>query len=127
MPSKKPDQKKHGGLTAGLLAGAALGVATALYLQTPKGKNLLRDADKKAKTLQKRVLAESKKMKTMTRKNYDAVVSKVLDYHAASKDISEHELPEVKRFLLDKWADIQSELKKKPIAKKKSVTKTKKR
>lgn len=122
MPAKKKVTKKkaannnnhshnRGLLAAGLVAGAALAVGTAYYLKTPKGKKMLKDAEKKAMAMQKKLVAELNKQKKLTKKNYEDAVKKVMAYYSKTKDIAANEVPEVRAYLLDKWKDVEKEYK----------------
>ncbi|MDD5437883.1 MAG: hypothetical protein PHC70_01935 [Patescibacteria group bacterium] len=108
MPKKHP---KNGLLAAGLVAGAALGVATAYYLNTPKGKKMLHEAEKKAVDMQKKLMKEIQKTKNLTKERYEEIVEKLLAYYAKTKDINAKEMPEIKDYLMDKWKIIQKEYK----------------
>lgn len=109
MPTKK--KSKNGLLAAGLVAGAALGVATAYYLNTPKGKKMLHDAEKKALEMQKKLMKELDKTKNLTKERYEEIVEKLLAYYAKTKDLNAKEAPEIKAYLMDKWKTIQKEYK----------------
>lgn len=115
MPKKKSVPKKHsakGGLiAAGLVAGAALGVATAYYLNTPKGKKMLHAAEKKALEMHKKLMQELNKTKNLTKERYEEIVEKLMAYYAKTKDIKASEMPEIKGYLMDKWKVIQKEYK----------------
>ncbi len=108
MPKNHP---KNGLLAAGLVAGAALGVATAYYLNSPKGKKMLHDAEKKAVEMQKKLMKEIDKTKNLTKERYEEIVEKILAYYAKTKDINAKEMPEIKEYLMDKWKAIQKEYK----------------
>jgi uncharacterized protein HemX len=122
MPTKKkaiakkvaaPKAKNsHKGLmAAGLIAGAALGVATAYYLKTPKGKKMLQQAEKKAMELQKKLMKELDTTKKLTKERYSEVVEKIMAYYVKTKDITQAEVPEIKSYLMDKWKQIEKEYK----------------
>ena len=98
MPVKKKvvSGAKKGLIAAGLVAGAALGVATAYYLNTPKGKKMLQQAEKKALELQKRLMKELDKTKKLTKESYDQIVEKLVAYYVKTKDITQAEVPEIK-------------------------------
>lgn len=110
--AKKPASKaKKGLLAVGLVAGAALGVATAYYLNTPKGKKMLQQAEKKALELQKKLMKELSKIKKLTKQNYEEVVDKLMSYYVKTKDISASEVPEIRDYLMSKWKQIEKEYK----------------
>lgn len=102
---------KKGLIAAGLVAGAALGVATAYYLNTPKGKKMLQDAEKKAKELQKRLMKELSKTSKLTKERYVEIVEKLLAYYSKTKELSANELPEIRDYLLSKYSQISKEFK----------------
>lgn len=110
--AKKPTSNaKKGLLAAGLVAGAALGVATAYYLNTPKGKKMLQQAEKKALELQKKLMKELSKTKKLTKQSYEEVVEKLMNYYVKTKDISASEVPEIRDYLMSKWKQIEKEYK----------------
>ncbi|MBD3281527.1 hypothetical protein GF391_02160 [Candidatus Uhrbacteria bacterium] len=109
--SKKEESHGKGFLAAGLVAGAALAVGTAYYLNTPKGKKMLEKAEKKALAMQKKLTSELNKKKKLTKENYEDAVKKVLAYYTKTKDIAASEAPEVKEYLLSKWKDVEKEYK----------------
>jgi len=102
---------KKGLIAAGLVAGAALGVATAFYLNTPQGKKMLQKAEKKAMELQKKLIKELDKTKKITKENYNEIVEKLVAYYVKTKDITQSEVPEIKGYLMDKWKTIEKEYK----------------
>ncbi len=104
--------KKSSHLGAGLAAGAALGLAAGLFLQSRKGKELQRDAMKKAQLLQKQVQKKIKETGVMNHEKYEEVVDYVVKYYTKSKDIAAKEVPQVKKFLMAQWKEISKELKK---------------
>lgn len=114
MPAKKkasPHKSHNGIIAAGLVAGAALGVATAYYLKTPKGKKMLDKAEKKALALQKKLMTELSQTEKLTKERYAEIVERLMAYYAKTKDISASEVPEVKNYLLSKWKQIEKEYK----------------
>ena len=115
-PAKKSAPKKLSGakkgfLAAGLVAGAALAVGTAYYLNTPKGKKMLHEAEKKALAMQKKLALELNKQKKLTKETYEAAVKKVMAYYAKTKDIAESEIPQVRDYLMSKWKEVEKEYK----------------
>ena len=110
QPHKEEPSSSHVGI--GLAAGAILGLAAGLFLQSRKGKELTRDAQKKAALLQAKVMKKLKKAEHLTKEKYEEVVEDVLAYYAKSKDLAQKELPQVRAFLMGKWKAIETELKK---------------
>ena len=110
MPTKKqPTNKSH--LAAGLIAGAALGVAAAYFLNTPKGKKMLQHAEKKAMEMQRKLMRELNKTEHLTKDKYTQIVENIVKYYAKTKEISSSEVPEIKRYLLGKYKQIEKEYK----------------
>lgn len=111
MPTPKTCKKSKSHLVAGLIAGAAIGVATAAYLSTPKGKKMLQHAEKKASALQKKLMIELDKTKNLTKERYDEIVEKLMAYYVKTKDVSSTEVPEIRDYLKGKWKQIEKEYK----------------
>jgi uncharacterized protein HemX len=107
-PAKKSSHKK-GLIAAGLVAGAALGVATAFYLNSPQGRKMLQKAEKKAMELQKKLMKELSKTQKLTKEKYAEIVEKLVAYYTKTKDITASEVPEIKGYLMDKWKTIEKE------------------
>lgn len=107
---KKPSSSHLG---AGLAAGAALGLAAGLFLQSRKGKELTRDAMKKAQLLQKQVQKKIKASGIMSKDKYEEIVDYMVGYYSKTKEIAAKEIPVVRKFLMDQWKGIESEMKKK--------------
>ena len=95
-----PDQKKSSHVGIGLVIGAAVGVATGLFLQS-----------KKAQKLQTKLMKELKSVENLTKDKYEDVVDKVTDYYVQTKEIAKKEAPEVKKILMKKWTEISKHLK----------------
>lgn len=109
-PRSEESSSSHVGV--GLAAGAILGLAAGLFLQSRKGKELTRDAQKKASQLQAKVMKKLHQAEHLTKEKYTDVVEDVLAYYGKSKDLAQKELPQVRAFLMGKWKSIESELKK---------------
>ena len=108
-----PDaQKKSSHLGAGLLVGSMIGVAAGLFLQSKEGKNMVRDAKKRSKVMESKILKELKTTKKLTKAKYADMVDGLTDYYVKSKDITKKQVPEIRRYLLSKWKEIEKELKK---------------
>lgn len=106
-------KKSSSHLGAGLAAGAALGLAAGLFLQSRKGKELTRDAMKKAQLLQKQVQKKIKVAGDLTKEKYEEIVDYVIGYYTKSKEIADKEIPVVRKFLMDQWKTIENEIKQK--------------
>jgi gas vesicle protein len=107
-----PSKKQSSHLGAGLAAGAIIGLATGLFMQSRKGKELTKDAQKKAMELQKQVMKKLKEGQDMTKEKYEEVVDYVLNYYTKSRQLAKKEVPEARKFLMGRWKGIESELKK---------------
>ncbi len=97
---------------AGLAAGAILGLATGLFMQSRKGKELTKDAQKRALVLQRQVMKKLKDGQELTKERYEDVVDHVLNYYTKSKQLAKKEVPEARKFLMGRWKGIESEIKK---------------
>ncbi len=111
MPSPKTKKPGKSHLVSGLIAGAAIGVATAVYLNTPKGKKMLQQVEKKTMALQKKLMIELDKTKNLTKERYDEIVEKLMAYYVKTKDVSATEVPEIRTYLKSKWKQIEKEYK----------------
>jgi gas vesicle protein len=105
---KKSNSASH--LGAGLAAGAVLGLAAGLFLQSRKGKELTKDAEAKAKMLQKQVMKKLEGVGEMTKEKYGEMVDQVVEFYQKSKDVATKEAPAVRKYLLGRWKDIQSQI-----------------
>ncbi len=107
-PSSKATSSSHIGV--GLAAGAIMGLAAGLFLQSRKGKELTKDAQKKAAFVQKQVMKKLKHAEALTKDKYADIVEDLLAYYAKSKDLAAKEIPQVRSYLLKRWKDIEQEL-----------------
>lgn len=103
--------KKSSHLGAGLAAGAIIGLATGLFLQSRKGKELTAQAQKKAMALQKQVMKKMKDGGAMTKEKYEDMVDYVIDYYEKTKEVAAKEVPQVRKFLMSQWKGIEKQLK----------------
>ncbi len=108
--SDKNTAAKVGG---GLAAGAAIGMALGLFLQSRKGKELTKDAMKKAATLQKQVVKKLMSAEKITKEKYEEVVDQALKYYEKSKELAAKEIPAVRKQLMGEWKKIEKHLKNK--------------
>lgn len=97
-------------LGAGMLIGAALGIAAAAFLQTKKGKELSKDLQKKIGPLQKKVMAQLKKAGTISKDRYEEIVDSIIDHYLVTKEIAQKEIPEVKKVLMSSWKGVEKQL-----------------
>ncbi len=95
---------------AGLAAGAVLGMALGLFLQSRKGKMLTKDAQKNAKLLQKQVMKKLENVEDITKEKYTEVVDQVVAFYEKGKDVAKKEVPEVRAYLLSRWKEIEGYL-----------------
>ena len=95
---------------AGLAAGAILGLAAGLFLQSRKGKELTKDAEKKAKMLQKQVMKKLETAGDMSKEKYTEMVDQVVEFYQKSKDVASKEAPQVRKYLLGRWNEVKGYL-----------------
>ncbi len=100
-----------GAVGAGIAAGAILGLAAGLFLQSKKGKELTKDARKKAMVLQKQVMKRLDDAGEMSKEVYEEIVDDVVKYYGKSKDLAAKEIPEVREFLMSKWKEVEKAMK----------------
>lgn len=105
------EKKRSSHLRAGLIAGAIIGLASGLFLQSRKGKQLTSTAQKKAMILQKQVMKKLKSSSTMSKASYEDIVDTVLAYYKKSKEIAAKEVPQVRAFLMSQWKEVQKAIK----------------
>lgn len=105
------DKKTSSHIGAGMLIGAAIGVASAIFLQSKQGKALSKDLGKKVSALQKKVNMELKKVDHMTKEKYQELVDKVVEYYVKTKDVAKNEIPVVRKQLMSTWKQVERELK----------------
>lgn len=104
-------KKKSSHLGAGIAAGAIIGLAAGLFLQSRKGKELTKDARKKALVLQRQVMKRIEKAGVMSKEVYEEIVDDVVKYYGKSKDLAAKEIPEVRAYLMSKWKEVESAMK----------------
>jgi gas vesicle protein len=110
MNKPMTDQKKsHFG--AGLMAGAIMGVAAGLFLQSQKGKQMTKGMQKKANKLQTKLMKELKTSKVLNKEKYEEIVDMVMDYYVKSKEVAKTEVPAIRNYLMSSWSRISKELK----------------
>jgi len=110
--ANQTSQKQSSHLGAGLAAGAILGLATGLFMKSRKGRELTKDAQKRAMVLQRQVMKKLKTGEDLTKEKYEEVVDHILAYYTKSKQLAKKEVPEARKFLLGRWKGIEAELKK---------------
>ncbi|MFZ2804021.1 MAG: YtxH domain-containing protein [Patescibacteria group bacterium] len=105
------DKKTSSHLGAGLLAGAMLGIAAGIFMQSPKGKKVTKDIDAKMKKMQKQLTKQLKNAKSMSKEQYGELVDDMMKYYASSKEIAKDQIPEIRAYLLKKWKEIEKQMK----------------
>jgi gas vesicle protein len=106
-----PEQKRSSHLGAGMLIGAAIGVASAVFLQSKKGKELTKDLQKKVAALQKKIMKELEDVEDMTKEKYEQLVDRVVEHYVKTQEIVKKEIPEVKKSLMGAWKTVEKQLK----------------
>ncbi len=111
FPMTQPSSSKSSShIGVGLAAGAIVGLAAGLFLQSRKGKALTKDAQKKMIFLQKQVMKKLKQAEHLSKEAYEEIVEDILGFYVKSKELAAKELPQARSFLLKRWKDIQREL-----------------
>ena len=93
------------------MAGAVLGMAAGLFIQSRKGKELTKDAQKKAAQLQVKVMKKLKSAQGMTKEKYTEIVEDVLGYYEKTQEVAKKEIPVVRDYLMKRWKVIEGQLK----------------
>ena len=104
-------QKKSSHLGAGMVIGSVIGIAAGFFLQSRKGKELTKDAEKKAVQLQGKIMKKLQDVESLSKEKYTEVVDDVLSYYEKSQEIAKKELPAVRAMLMKKWKSIETKLK----------------
>jgi gas vesicle protein len=104
-----PQKSSHYG--AALIAGALVGMAAGLFVQSKNGKALRKDLQKKGTDVQKKLMKELKGVKELTKDRYEDIVDKMLAYYEKSKEVAKNEVPEVRKFLMKNWTEVNKQLK----------------
>ncbi|MFA6429822.1 MAG: YtxH domain-containing protein [Patescibacteria group bacterium] len=99
--------KKTSRFGSGIAIGSILGIAAGLFLKSKKGKQLSADAMKKAQALQKQVMKKLDESDVLTKAQYEKVVDEVMSYYLKGKEIAKNEVPEVRKYLLNRWKAIE--------------------
>ena len=107
MENENEQVKKPSHAGAALAIGAILGVAAGFFLQSKKGKQLTKQAQKKAVALEAQVIKKLKEVEVLSQEKYGEVVDHVLAYYAKTKELTKKEMPEVREFLLNRWQAIK--------------------
>jgi len=109
MAKMKEEKKSHVG--SSLMLGAIIAVVAATFLQSKQGKVIKADLKKKMGVMHKKVGAELKKVKSVSKERYEELVDHVIDYYVKTKDVAQDEMPGVKKELMSSWKSIEKEMK----------------
>lgn len=109
MASVQKKSSSH--LGAGMVIGSVIGMAAGFFLQSRKGKELTKDAEKKVVQLQGKVMKKLQDVESLSKEKYTEVVDDVLGYYEKSQEIAKKELPAVRAMLMKKWKAIETKLK----------------
>jgi hypothetical protein len=116
---KKPH--RHTGRT--LIAGAIFGLAAGIFMSSREGKRMAGRLQIRAKEIETKLRKEFEKRKTATESAYAESIDSVLAYYLKSKEIAKSEIPQLRTYLLGKWAHVKTEIasvsKSKPAARRK--------
>ena len=104
-------QKKSSHLGVGMMVGSKVGLAAGFFLQSRKGKELTKDAEKKALQLQAKIMKKLQDVDMLSKEKYAEVVDEVLMHYQKAEDIAKKELPVVRANLMKKWKAIETKLK----------------
>lgn len=105
-PKKTPSH-----FSAGLAAGALLGIAAALFVNTKKGKQMTAEVEVKAKALQAKLMKKIQVAEELTKEKYTEVVDQIMDHYIETKEIAKTEIPVIRAFLMKKWSMIEKQIK----------------
>ncbi len=94
-----------------MMVGSVMGLAAGFFLNSRKGKELTKDAEKKALQLQAKIMKKVQDVEALSKEKYTEVVNDVLAYYEKTQEIAKKEVPEVRSMLLKKWKTIESKLK----------------
>lgn len=103
-------QKKSSHLGVGMMVGSMVGLAAGFFLQSRQGKQLTKEAEKKAVQLQAKIMKKLADEDILSKEKYEEVVDEVLAYYEKTKDIAKKELPVVRATLMKKWKAIDAKL-----------------
>ncbi len=90
----------------GALAGAVIGVAAGLFLNSKKGKELQKDAKHRMADFYKSVAPKIKKMKKMTEAEFKAFMDEAVLKYAKTKKMTEKETKELLKEVKKSWKQL---------------------
>lgn len=97
----------------GATLGAMFASVAALLLAPKSGKKTRTDAQKLVNGLMKRLHKEAEALQDVSKERYEEIVSKSVSEYAKGKKMTEAYIDEMKKLLMNSWADVKKELKKK--------------
>ena len=106
---KKATKKVSGTkkILEGALAGAIMGVAAGLFINSKKGKNIQKDIKHRAADFYKTVAPKIKKMKKMTEAEFKAFMKEAVTKYAKAKKMKEAEIKELMKEAQTSWKHIK--------------------
>jgi hypothetical protein len=108
--SEKKIAKKKGHFGKGLIAGAIFGIAAGIFMSSREGKMMAKKLESRAKEIEKKLRVDLMKKKDLTQDAYGETIDSILAYYSKSKKIAKTEVPDLKRYLEDKWDLVRGEL-----------------
>lgn len=114
MPAKKSAAKAKpvsSHLKAGLFIGTLIGVGSAMFMQSGKGKQMAKDVEKKSAKLQEKLMKQLENAHEMTKEKYEQLVDTLTDHYVKTKEVSEKEVPEIRKSLMKSWSSVEKMLK----------------
>jgi len=103
--------KKTSHIGLGVAIGSLIGVAAGYFLQTKKGKAMIKDAEVHARKMQAMLMKQLKDAENLTKEKYERMVDDVVGYYSKTKHIAKTEVPDTKKYLMKKWSSIEKQLK----------------
>jgi len=88
-----------------------IGIAAGFFLQSKKGKGMVKDAERQAKALQSKLMKSMKNVKTLTKDKYEEMVDTTMDYYMKSKEVAKKDMPEIRKYMMKKWKDVEKHMK----------------
>ncbi len=104
----KKVKKSHSG--GALIAGAIFGLAAGIFMSSHEGKRMAGRLQQRAKEIESRLRKEFDKRKTNTQGAYTESIDSVLAYYLKSKEIAKSEIPQLRSYLMGKWAHVKDEM-----------------
>ncbi len=114
----KKSTKKGLWIGAGIATVAAAAAGTYFLTSTKKGRKISKKIAGWAGKAEKEVVAEMKKLKSVSQKAYEKTVDEVAKRYKAAKNIDAKDVAEFSKELKSHWSGIQKEISKKIMPKK---------